>query len=422
MIKQTTTLDDLIFKATDYIKSQLNFSRSVIHKYTRSWKQLKEYMATNGITSYDQEVEKQMLNHLFRDKTKRELSDADRYFYAGIQKLTEFQKTGKIEVRHRPKYPWTFEGAIGSVMNQFLEDKRVEDCLSLHRLRLHKRNLFQFLNYCNEQKMHSIKDISLASVLAFICSIDGTKPSVIPFHISGLRCFIKYAFEKNHLPFDFSRKLPKYKLVREAKLPSVYSKEDIQKLLAAVERASSVGKRNYAVILIAARLGLRAFDIARLQFNNLHWDTSTLKITQSKTGKEIELPLLPDVGNAIIDYLKYGRPKSNESYLFLKERPPYVHFTTSGPITHIVQRAFIKAGIDIKNKKFGPHALRHTLAFRMLEASTILPVISEVLGHESSESAKYYLRIDLKSMQQCVLDVPPIPKAFYQQRGGAFYE
>lgn len=257
MVKETPTLDDLIGKATDYIKSQLNFSRSVIHKYTRSWKQLKEYMATNDIKSYDQEVEKQILNHLFKDKTKRELSDAEQYFYAGIQKLTEFQQTGKIDVRHCPKYPWTFTGAIGGVMNQFLAYKQVEDRLTLHRLRAYKRNLFQLLCYCNEQKLHSIKDISLASILAFICSIDGTKPSVIPFHITTLRCFIKYAFEKGHLPFDFSNKLPKYKLVRQAKLPSVYTKEEIQKLLAAVERTSSVGKRNYAVILLAARLGLR---------------------------------------------------------------------------------------------------------------------------------------------------------------------
>jgi integrase len=183
-----------------------------------------------------------------------------------------------------------------------------------------------------------------------------------------------------------------------------------------------VGKRNYAIILIAARLGLRAFDIAKLQFENLHWDTSTLKLAQSKTGKELELPLLPDVGNAIIDYLQYGRPKSDEPYIFLKERPPYEHFSVSTAISHIVQRAFKKAGINIKSRKFGPHCLRHTLGFRMLEESTILPVISEVLGHRSSESTKYYLRIDLKSMRECVLEVPAVPKEFYEQRGGAFYE
>jgi integrase len=173
---------------------------------------------------------------------------------------------------------------------------------------------------------------------------------------------------------------------------------------------------------MAARLGLRASDISKLKFENLHWNTSTIEIAQFKTGKELVLPLLPDVGNAIIDYLKYGRPKSAEPYVLLMERPPYGHFTTSNVVTHVVQRAFINAGIDIKGRRFGPHSLRHSLGFRMLEQSTVLPVISEVLGHESTKSTRYYLRIDLKSMRQCMLDVPPVPTGFYEQKGGVFYE
>src|SRR6266542_3598354 len=156
MTKQANSLDGLISQATDYIKFQLKFSRSVIHKYTRSWKQLKEYMALNGIKSYNQDAEKQILNRLFKDKTKRELSDCEQYFFAGIQKLTEFQRTGKIEVRDRPKYPCAFKGAIGEVINQFLEHKRVEDRIGFARLRCHKRNLFQFLSCCNNKKIHSL--------------------------------------------------------------------------------------------------------------------------------------------------------------------------------------------------------------------------------------------------------------------------
>jgi integrase len=90
-------------------------------------------------------------------------------------------------------------------------------------------------------------------------------------------------------------------------------------------------------------------------------------------------------------------------------------------ITHVVQRAFKKAGIDIKDRKFGPHSLRHSLGFRMLEEHTILPVISEVLGHQSTESTRYYLRIDLQSMKQCMLDVPQVTAGFYQQKGVFFY-
>lgn len=134
------------------------------------------------------------------------------------------------------------------------------------------------------------------------------------------------------------------------------------------------------------------------------------------------LPLLPDVGNALIDYLKYGRPESECPFVFLIGRPPYAQFHTSQVVTHVVQRAYRKAGIDIKGRRFGPHSLRHSLGFRMLEESTALPVISEVLGHQSTESTRYYLRIDLRSMRQCMLDVPLVPRGFYEQKGGIFYE
>jgi integrase len=159
-----------------------------------------------------------------------------------------------------------------------------------------------------------------------------------------------------------------------------------------------------------------------LKFSNLHWDTSTIEIEQVKTGKELILPLLPDVGNAIIDYLKYARAKSEEPYIFLSERPPYSYFTSSNVITHIVQRAYIKAGINIKSRRYGPRSLRQSLGFRLLEESTVLPVISEVLGHKSTESTRYYLRIDLKSMQQCILEVPSVSPDFYLQKGGVFYD
>ena len=423
MDNQTKDLNKLISDATDYISTHLNYSRSTVYKYTMSWERIRSFMNSNKIKCYSQDIEKQIIYHEFRDRTKRELSDNDKYFCNGAKMLTEFQATGKIKVRDRThKNLRVFSGPIGEIINSFLDYKRTEERLSLTRLRCYKRNLFQFLSYCNEINIHTIKDINLGVILQYINKLDGSKEAAVLIDITTLRSFMKYVFQQEYLVIDYSDKIPKYKSVNQRKLPSTYSLEEIQKLLSSVERSSSMGKRNYAIILIAARLGLRASDIAMLQFINLNWQNCTLQITQVKTGKELVLPLLPDVGNAIIDYLKYGRPQSQEPYIFLKEKPPYGYFTTSCAVSSIVQRAFRNAGIDISNRKFGSHSLRHTLGFRMLEESTILPVISEVLGHENTESTRYYLRIDLKSMRQCVLDVPSVAKEFYEQKGGAFYE
>jgi len=423
MNKQNKDFNELISKAADYLGSQLFYAVSTVDDHRRYWKRIKNFMASNEIKRYNPDVGKQILYHEFKDRCVQELSNNERCFFKSIIMLSEFQETGQIKVPPRPrKKPIVFSGPIGEIITGFLDFKRIEDRLSIIRIHCYQLNLSRFLNYCNERGICSIKDINLVVILRFISELDCRKETPVYVAISTLRGFIKYAFEQKLLATDYSIKIPKCKSVIQPKLPSTYSKDEIEKLISTVERSSPIGKRNYAIILIAARLGLRASDISKLKFENLHWNTSTIEIEQFKTGKDLVLPLLPDVGNAIIDYLRYGRPKSAEPYVLLTERPPYGHFNTSNVVTHVVQRAFINAGINIKGKKFGPHSLRHSLGFRMLEQSTVLPVISEVLGHESTESTRYYLRIDLKSMRQCMLDVPPVPTCFYEQKGGAFYD
>ncbi|MFR9566041.1 MAG: site-specific integrase [Rikenellaceae bacterium] len=185
-------------------------------------------------------------------------------------------------------------------------------------------------------------------------------------------------------------------------------------------RSSGVGKRNYAMVLLASRLGLRASDIVNLQFSNINWDNNLITIIMQKTGKVIELPLLTDVGNAIIDYLQYGRPQSNLQYLFLSSRAPYVA-ATKAMVCSAINAIICKSGVDVTAKHHGPHSLRHSLASAMLKNGTMIPIISESLGHRSTETTLTYLKIDSESLMECALEVPSVPADFYEQRGGAFY-
>ena len=423
MNKQNKEFNELVSNALYYLENQLFYAWSTVDDYRKFWKRVRNFMALNGIQRYTPDVGNQFIDHQFNDRSIEELSQYERWFIKSILMLSEFQETCHIKIppRHRKK-PIIFSGPIGEIISDFLDYKRNEERLSIIRIHCYQRNLFRFLNFCNEKGICSIKEIDLVVILRFISELNYRKETPVSIVISTLRGFMKYSFEQKLLATDYSKKIPKYKVVIQPKLPSTYSKEEIEQLISSVERSSPTGKRNYAIILIAARLGLRGSDISNLKFENLYWNTCTIEIEQFKTGKKLVLPLLPDVGNAIIDYLKYGRPNSEEPYVLLTGRPPYGHFTTSNVVTHVVQRAFINAGIDIKGRRFGSHSLRHSLGFRMLEQSTALPVISEVLGHESTESTRYYLRIDLKSMRQCMLDVPPVPTDFYEQKGGAFYD
>jgi integrase len=162
------------------------------------------------------------------------------------------------------------------------------------------------------------------------------------------------------------------------------------------------------MLLLVVRYGLRAADVCELEFSELDWENNKIVMVQQKTKNKIELPFLADVGDAIIDYLKYSRPESTLQYVFLHVNAPYDRLASS-TLHSIVTQYMRLAGIASKTpRKHGPHALRHSLAAILLDKKIPLPVISEVLGHENIESTRHYIRIDMNSLKQCPLDVPPL--------------
>jgi site-specific recombinase XerD len=313
-----------------------------------------------------------------------------------------------------------FDGQIGNLMINYLAFKASQR-LAKHTIDEHEQHLCRFLRFLKGNGVVSIQNVNQLHILNYIKSINPKTLALAHLSMRTLRDFFKYLYSKRVLDIDFSLTIPKDNYKAQAKMPSIYTTEEIENLIGSVDISCAVGKRDYAIILLAARLGMRASDIANLKFENIFWERNTIDLTQFKTGKKIELPLLTEVGNAIVDYLKYGRPKLNEPFVFLCARSPFNPIHTC-VITQIVQHAFVKTGINTKDRKHGPHALRHSLAGRLLERQTVLPVISEVLGHENTESTRFYLRVDLTSMRQCALDVPEVLPSFYNQKGGIFYE
>ncbi len=210
--------------------------------------------------------------------------------------------------------------------------------------------------------------------------------------------------------------IPRYNYKSQAQLPSTFSREEIKVLLKSIDRGNPRGRRDYAILLLATKLGLRASDLAGLKFEHILWEQHKITFQQMKTKRSIILPLLPEIGNAIIDYLQNGRPHSEDSHCFLQLISPYRPIDRNS-IGNIVNYHLRMSGINCKDRKHGTHALRHSLAGNLLNNKTPIPVISEVLGHASSETTMYYLRIDLSSLKQCSLDVPMISSSFYDRKG-----
>lgn len=412
MEKVKETYDEVVSKAIEYLRERFSRSDKTLKHYQNRWKRVKSYMDLHNISDIDASVCRDYLLNTFdnRDLTKKE-----KEVVANINIFIEFIETGAVQFK---KEQINLDGPIGALMIQYIAFKK-DQRLHKSTISIHECHLSRFLRFLKDNNIEVITKVCLIHILTFIISIS-TKASSSR-SIQVLRVFFRYLHTKQILETDFSIMIPRSNYKPQNKLPSTYSKEEVKKLIASVERSSFRGRRDYAIILLAARLGLRSSDIANLKFDNLFWEQNMICLFQYKTDKEIELPLLPEVGNAIIDYVKYSRQHSEEPFVFLTSKSPIQPLTTMG-IGNIVQSAFAKSRIDIKDIQHGPHALRHSLAQRLLEQQTMLPVISEVLGHENTESTRYYLRVDLSSMQQCALDVPPVSPSFYSQKGGIFYD
>jgi integrase len=156
--------------------------------------------------------------------------------------------------------------------------------------------------------------------------------------------------------------------------------------------------------LLIARLGLRAGDVTSLTFENIDWEGNRITLTQHKTGRPLILPLLEDVGTAVIDYLRFGRPNCVSPEIFIRHFPPVGPFVSKS-LYNMVAGYIGKTGLLERGKKRGPHALRHSLASRLLEKNVPLPVISEILGHANTNTTSAYLAIDINKLRACALEV-----------------
>lgn len=415
--KHQRIFEELTAGAARCLQERLRRAPGTLHHYHVLWNRIQKYMDYREIRILNTTVCNDFLEHTYADQNFSNLTKRDRDMIRAVEVLMEYIESGTIVPK---KEVAVFEGSIGKLMIQYLAYK-ANLRLAKHTLEEYERHLSRFLTFLSSKEITDIKAVNQLHILFYLKSLDPRYSSVPHMSIRVLRDFFRYLYNQEILDTDISKLVPKDNFRKQPKLPSTYKKREVEILINSIERASKAGKRNYAIILLAARLGLRASDITNLKFRDIQWERNIMRIRQYKTDNTLELPLLPEVGNALIDYLKYGRPVSDDPHVFLVARSPYNPMSGSG-IGTIVQNAFAAAEIDTGNRKHGPHALRHSLAGFLLENRVTLPVISEVLGHEKSESTRYYLRVDLNSLKKCVLDVPIIDPLFYSQKGGLFYD
>ena len=228
---------------------------------------------------------------------------------------------------------------------------------------------------------------------------------------SSLTDFLRHLHQVGQVREDLAGRLPPQRYPRRGEsAPYPWTAEEVRMVLDQIDRQSALGKRDYAMVLLTARLGLRVGDLRCLELGWFDWRAKTLALTQHKTGLALTLPVPGDVGWAVIDYVRHGRPEADCRQVFVKHRYPFTAFGSSSSAGSRLGYYARRAGLMFPaGRSHGLHSLRGALAVAMLQTNTPPPVVAAVLGHASAKTtAAHYFRLDTEHLRRCALDVEDV--------------
>jgi site-specific recombinase XerD len=221
---------------------------------------------------------------------------------------------------------------------------------------------------------------------------------------TALRSFLRFLVSQGQLLPGLELAIPPIRQWSQSALPQRLNETEINHLLASCADQTVAGRRNYAMILLLSRLGLRAKEVAILQLNDIDWINGSLLVRSSKTHSERLLPLPQDVGDALLSYLRNGRPQTTDREIFLTALPPYRPMKTSAVVSITVKRLMARAGIN--RQRSGAHLLRHSAATRMVNSGASFKEVADVLGHQQLQTTGVYAKLNLAALSEVALPWP----------------
>lgn len=383
-------------------------------KISNEWERLNLWMQEHQYSEFSEPIGFAYCDEIFGDHIlTKNISRENQIRLRAVRMLISYQKDGDFEFR-TPSVERFFSGDIGETIKLYMLYTRDVLSLSSKTISNKEQYLYKFHAFLNERGL-SLDDLNVDIIECFFVFMGY---SLASRHNCGstLRIFLRYAYDKRLTKKDCSIFVLADNYKKHCKIPTTYEESEIRSMIAAVERSSSIGKRDYLILLLAAEYGWRTTDIVSFSLNQIDWDKNVIHFNQSKTAMPVEYPLLSSVGNAIIDYLKHGRPKSDAVEVIVaadtaKKGQPLLPPTIHSIVSKYMSKANIK---NWKAKKHGAHSLRHSLATNMLKKNISIPVISTVMGHQSTESTKVYLSIDVEKLRECSLPMPKLHSAHFR--------
>jgi site-specific recombinase XerD len=249
-----------------------------------------------------------------------------------------------------------------------------------------------------------LSGLSAADVTGFVQRhVHELSPRSVQHIVASLRAFLRYLRYGGEITSDLAACVPTVPNWSHSMLPRFLQPGQAQQVLDHCDRRSTRGLRNYAILLLLARLGLRACEVVAMTLDDIDWEAGHLMV-RGKGGQRAQMPLPAEVGRAIALYLKKGRPRCPSRRLFIRERAPRVGFANSAAVSTLVERALVAAGVD--SPCTGAYVFRHSLATEMLRHGASLGEIGQLLRHAHPDTTQIYAKVDVGALRPLALRWP----------------
>lgn len=385
-----------LFEAVIAELKGMEYMDSTLAGYRWLYARLGSFMEDHSIKEYSPAVGKAFIAEYYPCNTGRR-----KKVLLIIKRLDDYLNNTPYRCHHAMKTP-----DVPPVFAGLLDDYQ-EYCISIgNRIKtVNKKKYFCliFLNFLSDIGCNDISKIT-AEIVAKSCLIYANKDG-----LAALRQFLRYLFEEGLITKDLAAVVPRFK--RRQIVPSVFTLEEIKKIEDTINLDTPTGKRNLAILLLVTRIGLRSGDVAELKLSSIDFLSSHINLIQQKTGESLSVFMPDDVYSALKTYIESADSRLSDGYVFHSMKAPHGRLTTS-IIRHIVKECIASAGIDVKERKHGPHALRSSLASNLVSGGTSYDAVRKILGHTDTDAVKHYVKTDIERLRTCAL-APPKPTGIF---------
>lgn len=383
---------------------RLGYKDSTLVWYRGCWRRMERFFAARSVEDFSLDVAMAWVDEAcgFFDKERTgTLKPNDIYLFRVAQMLGDFA-VHKAVLRRYSRSVDKLTGEDADAVARFQAWLRDAD-RAVSTVRTYGTLAGEFVAFVNTRG--GLGRLDATVIGAFVTTLTGYQVKTVEQKLCAVRSFLRFASGVGLVDVAVLDAVPAVAARRQTRIPSVWDPGDVAQILEAVDRGNPCGKRDYAIILLITRLGLRSIEVKRLEFADFDWPGNRLSVVQAKTGHRVVLPLLKEVGWAVIDYIRSGRPVCDCPQVFLRHMAPIGPFSDQDHLHQILVKHARVAHVPVSDqRRHGMHSLRHTLATRLMEDGTPVEQIADILGHQSVESTGVYLKSSLGLLARCALD------------------